>query len=79
MHIIRSTQRIFYVLPSHFSGGSKHTCIREDITKEDPQVIIKIAICYGGNCWEWSKDTKCISKCATPPMVDELRRKKRKH
>ena len=69
LHIIRSTQRIFYILPSHFSDGPKHVCMRENIHQEEPREIIKIAKCVGENCWKWDKKTKCIDEpqCKIPP------------
>jgi hypothetical protein len=64
LHIIRSPQRIFYILPSHFSEGPKHVCMRENIHQEEPREIIKIAKCVGENCWQWNKVTNCIeNKC----------------
>ena len=56
VHIIHSTQRVFYVLPSH-SENLKHTCMKDD--KESHQ-ILKIAICDGPDCWKWDKNTGCI-------------------
>jgi hypothetical protein len=60
LHIIHSTQRIFYVLPSP-SEGPKHKCMKQ----QESQEIVKIAICNsnkkGNNCWKWDENTECIT------------------
>jgi hypothetical protein len=83
LHIIRSTQRIFYILPSHFSEGPKHVCMQENIHEEDPREIIKIAKCVGEYCWKWDTVTKCIKRCNTqdkifPPMDKKIEPEKKK-
>jgi hypothetical protein len=57
LHIIRSTQRIFYILPSHYLGGPKHKCMNDD---KHSQEILEICICDGPDCWEWDENTECI-------------------
>jgi hypothetical protein len=59
LHIIHSTQRIFYVLPSPSEGP--HKCMKQ----QESQEILQIAICNsnkeGNNCWKFDENTKCIT------------------
>lgn len=59
LHVIHSKQRIFYILPSYYSDGSKHVCMKEN---PESQEIIRIAICDGDDCWKWDDNTQCIKE-----------------
>jgi hypothetical protein len=70
LHIIRSTQRIFYILPSHYFEGPKHKCMNDD---KHSQEILEICICDGPDCWEWDENTECIK--ATDAEKIEIQKK----